>query len=124
MQSEGWVRADSEVQRSSSHCGRNCVWESRGKQDARSGSAEQRLFCRDALSFGEKSVSIGCGGLDLGFLCFDNPYSPEGFACPAAVPNSEGVETAGRASDGARLSASHGQAEKWEEAGWLLPGLG
>lgn len=73
---------------------------------------------------GENSVSIGCGGLDLGFLCFDNPYSPEGFACPAAVPNSKGVETAGRASDGARLSASHGQAEKWEEAGWLLPGLG
>ena len=36
----------------------------------------------------------------------------------------KGVETPGRASDGARLSASHGQAEKWEEAGWLLPGLG
>ena len=62
--------------------------------------------------------------LDLGFLCFDTPYSQEGFAFPAAVPNGKGVETPGRASDGARSSASHGQAEKWEDADWLLPGLG
>ena len=90
MQSERWVRADSEVERSS-HCGRNCVGAGAGGNKLRGHSRRNKgCFVGTPCLLGENSVSIGCGGLDLGFLCFDTLCSQEGFAFPAAVPNGKG----------------------------------